>query len=454
MTEPLQPGAWLADRFRLVEPVGQGGIGHVWLARDRSLDNASVACKILRPELAEDRAALADLKREVLLTRRLRHPAIVGVYTFWDAEPWRFVTMEYVEGGNLSEALGERGHAFSTREVGSWLKSLSEALDCAHEEGVLHRDVKPANMMLRTNGKVQLGDFGIARMAQEFQTRITGKMTQGTLLFMSPEQLMGEPIDARSDLYSLGSSMYELLSGKPPFYSGSVITQIQLKPAPPIDGLPDAVNEVLLKTLAKDPEERYPTCGAFYRAFATAVSLVGPVKAARRDLSTREDTAAAPHEITQVLASADTQTTRMRLGRLLVDSGVITMTQLAEALKEHSRTGTPLGAVLMGLGFATDAVIAQTVAQQLALPYKESVAKLVHPSVAGLVSIEFAEKHLCLPLRQRKGRLEVAMANPLDISALNTVEAAAKGRAEIVVTTEAAVLKAIDAMSGRKRAEA
>lgn len=440
MTEPLQPGMRLGERFRLVRPVGQGGIGQVWLAKDKALDNTPVACKVLRPELAEDRAALADLKREVLLTRRLRHPGIVGVYTFWESPPWRFVTMEYVDGGNLSDALTERKKPFSTEEVMPWLKTVSEALDYAHEEGILHRDVKPANMMRRSEGKVRLGDFGIARTAQEFQTRISGHITQGTLLFMSPEQLMGEPLDSRSDLYSLASSMYELLNGKPPFHSGSVITQIQMKPAPPIDGLPDAVNDVLLKALEKEPGRRYPTCGAFYQAFATAVSLVAPARAAKKP-------AAAPihtPEITRVLASADTQSTRMRLGQLLVESGVIAMEQLTDALREHSRTGEPLGAVLVRLGYTSETVIGQTVANQLAMPFKKTLARLVQPEVASLVSMEFAKKHLCLPLRRRKNRLEVAMANPLDISALNTVEAAAGGRADIVVTTEGALVAALN----------
>jgi serine/threonine-protein kinase len=437
VSETLAPGKRLAERFRLVEPVGQGGIGQVWLAKDRAHDNAPVACKILRPELAEDRAALSDLKREVLLTRRLRHPGIVGVYTFWEAAPWRFVTMEYVDGGNLSDFLTEREQPFTTDDVLPWLKTLSEALDYAHEEGILHRDVKPANMMRRKDGKVRLGDFGIARTAQEFQTRITGHMTQGTLLFMSPEQLMGEPLDSRSDLYSLASSVYELLNGTPPFHSGSVITQIQMKPAPPIDGVPDAVNDVLLKALEKEPDSRYATCGAFHTAFATAVSLVAPTRGRRKAV------AAEPHAITRVLASADTQSTRMRLGRLLVESSVISNEHLTEALKEHSSTGEPLGAVLVKLGFTTDTVIAQTVAEQLALPFKKSVVRQEQPDVAALVSKEFAEKHLCLPLRRYKGRLEVAMANPLDIGALNTVEAAANGRAEIVVTTEGAVHAAV-----------
>src|SRR5690606_24967630 len=113
----LEPRDNLAGRFRLVQPLGQGSIGDVWLARDGSLNRAPVVCKILRPELAEDRAFLSDLKREVLLTRRLRHPAIVGVYTFWEAEPWRFITMEYVDGENLRDALAAHGGPFSPREV-------------------------------------------------------------------------------------------------------------------------------------------------------------------------------------------------------------------------------------------------------------------------------------------------------------------------------------------------
>jgi len=155
----------LADRFRLIRQVGEGSIGVVWVAEDTHLDNERVACKILREELSSKREALAALKREVLLTRKLRHPNILAVYTFWEAEPSGFITMEYVDGQNLAEALADRGRPFTVKETLPWLRELSEALDYAHGRGVLHRDVKPANILLGKDGHVRLADFGIASMA-------------------------------------------------------------------------------------------------------------------------------------------------------------------------------------------------------------------------------------------------------------------------------------------------
>jgi len=260
----LQPELVLAGRFRLERRLGAGGMGEVWLADDTSL-NERVGCKVLKPELANDTRAIDNLKREVSLTRKLRHAYIVGVYDLHEWGGIHFLTMEYVEGQSLQNALAERQRPFPLEDVLRWAAQLGQALDYAHARGVLHRDVKPGNMLLTKHGNVRLADFGIARVVRDTETRLTGKETSGTLLYMSPEQLLGEKCDHRSDLYSLAASLYELLRGHPPFHTGSIPTQIQFKAPPPIEEIPDYVNAALLKGLAKKPESRYSTCAELWQ---------------------------------------------------------------------------------------------------------------------------------------------------------------------------------------------
>ena len=187
--ESLETGQLLADRFRLKRFIDEGGLGQVWLAEDLQLEGAPVAVKVLKSELASVERAVMDLKREVLLTRRLRHPNILAIYTFWETDDRHFMTMEFVEGQNLAQALGEREQAFSLGEILPWVKAVAEALDYAHKQGVLHRDVKPGNVLLTESGDVRLADFGIARMLMELGERRAGGYTCGTITYMSPEQI-------------------------------------------------------------------------------------------------------------------------------------------------------------------------------------------------------------------------------------------------------------------------
>ncbi|MFP4502673.1 MAG: protein kinase domain-containing protein [Candidatus Hydrogenedentota bacterium] len=438
-------GACIADRFHLVRPLGRGGLGEVWLAEDRHLDGALVACKLLRESLLNDRRALADLKREVLLARRLRHPNILAVHTFWDTPGCRFVVMEYVAGQNLDQALGDRNRPFTLDEVLPWLQQLANALDYAHGEGVLHRDVKPANFLLDEQGVLRLADFGIARTVRELSREKGGEITCGTLLFMSPEQLAGAMLDARSDLYSLAASAYELLAGAPPFYMGPVITQIQMKEPPPIAHMPPAVNNALLRGLAKDRNLRPTSCGAFFRALASATQYAGAGAALPGD-----DAAGRPR---MVRAARDTETVvltlrrppieRGRLGSLLMQSGAVSREQLEQAFARQRETHERLGSALMALGFVDDAAIARAVARQLRLPFVDLDTEPVHPEAARIVSQGVAERRKCLPLRYEGEGLVVAMADPLDINTLNELEASAGQRVNVVVAAESQLRAAV-----------
>lgn len=253
----LSAKAVLDGRFTLVKRVGSGGMGDVWLAHDQQLNGLEVAVKVLKDTLVADQRAVKALRKEVVITRGLTHPNIVRVHDLHQSEGIHFISMEYVPGQSLADMLAQRDKPFALDEVLPWAKKIGEALDYAHSRGVLHRDVKPANMLLATGGTVKLADFGIARAAKDTQTRVTGQITSGTLLYMSPEQQMGDAVDARSDVYSFAASLYELLSGNPPFHTGNVALQILQKQPEPIEGVPRHVNAALIIGLAKKPEARH-----------------------------------------------------------------------------------------------------------------------------------------------------------------------------------------------------
>ncbi len=441
-------GHLLVGRFRLVVRLGRGGLGSVWLGEDVQLDNELVACKILKPDLYDDRRAVSDLKREVLLTRRLRHPHILAVYTFWETEEYRMISMEYIEGKNLSELLLDHGSPFSPTEIVPWLAEIGAALDYAHEEGILHRDVKPANIMVDKAGRIRLADFGIARTAREVQARLTGELTSGTLLYVSPEQLMGQHLDGRSDLYSLAATIYELLAGAPPFRSGSIITQIQMKPAPPIEGLPDSVNQVLLKGLAKDPNRRYATCGEFCGALSAAIEALS-----EDDNNTQTELfpalqqayEEAIEEATVALEKQDTATFRMRLGTLLIEAELLTDDELVQALEIQKVEQKRLGEILIDHLGLTEEGIGRAVARQIQLPFLAMLPlEDVDLETADRITPELARSRGCLPIGQTDLGLTVAMSDPLDMKTLNELECTFGETIQPVVTTRAALEAAIE----------
>lgn len=427
----LEAGELLAGRFRLIRELGSGGVGIVWLAEDEQLENEEVACKVLRDDLSVERDALSALKREVLLTRKLRHPSILAVYTFWEDEASCFLTMEFVSGKSLSDELAERGRPFTLKETLPWVRQLAEALDYAHSQGVLHRDIKPANILLSEDRSLRLGDFGIASMLLERDPDEAEVRTQGTLFYMSPERLSGGNPDLRSDLYSLAATVYQLLNGTPPFHTGDILAQIQIKPAPPIEHLDEAINRVILKALSKSPEKRQSSCGDFYNALvsvaagaSTAISPSDLVDISDADRST------------VVLGDFSVATRRTRLGRLLIEEGTITQEQLANALLAQAESGDKLGAALVGLGYVTEEMISLTLSRQLQVPMVRLSDETIEENVACSVSRQIVEHHLALPLRRTKYGVLVAMFDPLDMEAINILEGHLGVSIDPVVATE------------------
>jgi serine/threonine protein kinase len=257
-------GPLLAGRYRIVRELGRGGMGVVYLARDQERFGADTALKVLLPELSGDPAAVDALRREATVAMSLAHPNIVRLHNLErdGNSGTHLLVMEYIGGPTLAQLLRDRGRLAESQAV-EYCRQALEGLAYAHGRQVLHRDLKPSNLMLDLDGRVKISDFGIARTLRDSMTRLTGRTQTGTLLYMSPEQLRGEPGSMRSDLWSMGCVLYELLAGRPPFATGAVEWQILNEAPRGIEGVSEALGSSLKRALAKKPEERFASADEF-----------------------------------------------------------------------------------------------------------------------------------------------------------------------------------------------
>jgi eukaryotic-like serine/threonine-protein kinase len=253
-------------RYELHRRLGRGGMAEVFLARDQLLDRP-VAVKVLFPEFATDPSFVERFRREATAAANLNHPNIVGVYDWGEADSTYFIVMEYVDGRTLSEILKTEGplHPDRVADIGA---DVAAALGFAHRNGVVHRDVKPGNVIVTSAGLVKVADFGIARaMTATSDDDLTQVGTvMGTAAYFSPEQARGEGVDPRSDIYSLGCVLYELVVGRPPFTGDTPVAiaykHVHESAVPPRHHnieLPLAIEAIILKCLAKNPVNRYPS---------------------------------------------------------------------------------------------------------------------------------------------------------------------------------------------------
>jgi len=257
----VEPGTVLGGRYEILEMLGLGGMGAVYKARDRELDRL-IAVKIIRPDLAGIPEILQRFKQELILARKVTHRNVVRIFDLAEVEGVKFVTMEYVLGQDLRALLWERGK-LPVPDAVNIVQQVCRALQAAHSEGVVHRDLKPGNLMRDEQGRVVVMDFGLAHSLETEGLTQSGAVL-GTMEYMSPEQAKGEPADPRSDIFALGLIFYELLTGKMPFAAENAVasllkrTQEAVRPPAELEpSIPPAVNEVVVKCLDRDPGRRY-----------------------------------------------------------------------------------------------------------------------------------------------------------------------------------------------------
>jgi predicted Ser/Thr protein kinase len=254
-------------KYRIVQEIGRGGMGVVYAGHQTELDRP-VAIKVLAPHLAWEKTFVDRFLHEARMAAKLNHPHIVTIYDVGQQDGIYFLVMRLVEGKPLKDIIAQEGALPLARTAGI-LSQLAEALDYAHSPGVIHRDVKPGNVLLERGDQVTLTDFGIARAAEGTRLTATG-IALGTPEYMSPEQALGQPTDARTDVYSLGIVLYEMLTARVPFHAdtplATLMQQAQTQPPRPrtvVPSMPPEVEEVILKTLSKQPDARYATAGEF-----------------------------------------------------------------------------------------------------------------------------------------------------------------------------------------------
>jgi eukaryotic-like serine/threonine-protein kinase len=263
----IEVGSVVGNRFEILQLLGEGGMGAVYKAHDRELEK-DVALKLIRSELARNPEILQRFKQEIILARQITHRNVIRIFDIGQADNHKYITMEYLEGRDLRAVLREKGK-LPPEEAAKIVLQICRALEAAHGEGVIHRDLKPQNIMLDANGRAYVMDFGIARSAYLPGMTQTGALV-GTPEYMSPEQAKGEKLDERSDLFSVGVILYELLIGSSPYHSDTPLAtlwrriQEKAKPLAEVDpGIPKPLSDIVAKALEIEPANRFASAAEF-----------------------------------------------------------------------------------------------------------------------------------------------------------------------------------------------
>src|ERR671917_799792 len=316
----MASGTLFADRYKLEQRLGVGGMATVQLAMDTRLERY-VAVKLLAEHLAEDASFVSRFRREALAAARLVHPNIVQVFDFGldEATARNFIVMEFVDGESCAEILRDHG-PLAPREAVNVLSQACRGLDYAHRNGVIHRDVKPGNLLRSRDNAVKLADFGIAKAAEQSDITKVGSVL-GTAAYLSPEQARGEPAGPASDLYALGVVAYQLLAGRLPYEAPSLTELARLQessPPPRLDELnpdvPGPLAEAIMVALHRDPERRYADAADMEHALGDALQGMVPARDTESTwaMDDTEDT-----EATRMLAATTAMPPRERPRRQL-----------------------------------------------------------------------------------------------------------------------------------------
>ena len=269
-----EDGRLLGERYRLEELVASGGMAQVWRGTDEVL-RRQVAVKLLHPHLAADSSFVSRFRHEAVSAARLAHPGIVAIYDTCSDSGTEAIVMELVPGRTLRERLDDRTPIDPWQAAGL-AAQVAEALDAAHRAGLVHRDIKPANVLLAGDGRVKVADFGIAKAAEGADLTQPGLMV-GTAKYVAPEQVEGKPVDARTDIYSLGIVLYEMLCGRPPFEGDGeaavALARLQREPLRPRQvrpSVPRSLEDIILRAMARDPADRYDSAADLRAALLAA----------------------------------------------------------------------------------------------------------------------------------------------------------------------------------------
>ena len=288
-------GTVLSDRYALTEPIAAGGMGEVWAATDTVLGR-TVAVKLLNPSLSQQSGFLERFRAEARYSAALHHPNITTVFDYGEDAGSAYLVMELVAGQPLSQIISERA-PMSAETTASILIQAANALEAAHQGGVVHRDVKPANILITPDGTAKLTDFGISRLVNTAPLTQTGQIL-GTAQYLSPEQAMGQSATASSDIYALGVIGHEMLTGQPPFNADTLVATAVAhlnQPPPPLpETVPVGIRNVIIAALAKNPADRPATAadmahalGVPDAAFASGAPVAGALALAAPALSAR-----------------------------------------------------------------------------------------------------------------------------------------------------------------------
>jgi eukaryotic-like serine/threonine-protein kinase len=285
VSDVFQPEQVLSGRYRVLRKIGGGGMADVYLCEDLTLGRR-VALKVLLSRFIDDPNFVERFRREAKAAAGLNHANLVSIYDWGEVDGTYFIVMEYVEGETLKDLVRRQGRLSGSEAVRISLQLLA-ALEFAHRTGIVHRDIKPQNVMLDRDGNAKVTDFGIARAGDSGMTEAGSIL--GTAQYLAPEQAKGQRVDERSDLYSVGIVLYEMLTGTVPFKGDSAVTvalkhvnEMAAEPAQLVPGMPYALNQIVLKAIAKDPDQRYQSAEQFARDLRSA-QVGGPLAAAAFD---------------------------------------------------------------------------------------------------------------------------------------------------------------------------